>query len=324
MKFKPGVLCSLLPLLIVFGYTTHFANEAQSHIFRTGINLGQVEARLEFLYKISPNGPVPPAQLSAIATNLSNAYAHIETADSLFNNPRSPNRAQQTRNVLTLISGYENQNRGKNFRARAIYIRKIVANYRSLLAVTFSSSRNDAFQSRTNCDSRIFDTGYNFGMVILTSTMAPGNKSYRSKLRADTYQRNRFSAMNGHIEAGLRLAQDGYAPGARSGNVYKVCCSFGPKQNWDAFRSMIRGNSTAAEYERAKNYQINAIAASNLRPGACGSNSVRNGNQPSNTVCQWRPKTVLGQTTSGCECWCNGSKSSNSRCGGTPPRTCGN
>ncbi len=252
------LLCAFLAAY-TFLPTTSSANPAQKHICNAGINLGQAEARV-YLFGRSFAGPIPAEQETAIATNLANASAEITAAEALFGEPFNSERSRNgiAASVISKISGFGSNASGSSYQHQSSYIRSIAETYRSSLAVTFVSSRPDAFQKNENCDSILFNLCYNYGRATIGSSFDPGWE-YRGSA----------GLIPQLIRDGLAVAMDpGHKP--YDGHHKKICCTFGSPAAWSAFPS-FSGTSPYSLYSSSQSTLQGIIGSANALDPVCGS-----------------------------------------------------
>jgi len=237
-RFQDIIGLCILPFLLftlIFAFSSQsYANEAQYRLCQAGISLGQAEARVELFGKAF-KGAIPGNQLTAIASNLTNASSAISSAEALFNTPFSTERSAKGygSQAISKISGYATNTSGMSYSHKANYIKNIYEVYHNSLQYTFVSSRPDAFQWNPNCDSLTLKACYHFGRASLAS--AVGGRYAR------TYENAAVGSMNHTIVDGLAIAMD---PGHKpfDGHAKKICCSFGSPGAWSPLMSNIKKN----------------------------------------------------------------------------------
>ncbi len=146
------------------------ANEAQARICRAGLGFGQAEARI-YLFGRALRGAIPADQSEAILTNLSNAAAEITAAEALFGRPFStePSRQRAVARLIVDIEGFTARTARDSVSHRAAEIQNLAGRYLSTLKSTCVSSRPDAFQYNSTCDSLIFNACYFYGKATIAS-----------------------------------------------------------------------------------------------------------------------------------------------------------
>ncbi len=246
-------------LLVLVFSPSAWANKAQRHICKAGLNIGQAEARV-YLFGRNFTGPIPGEQITAIATNLANASAEIVAAEALFGEPFATERARKgsAAKVGREIDRYAAHTSGWSYQHRASYIRSIAEMYRSSLGITFVSSRPDAFQKNENCDSILFNLCYHYGRATIGSSFDPGWE-YRGSA----------GLIPQIIRDGLAVAMD---PGHRpfDGHHKKICCTFGSPAAWSSFPS-FRGTSPPSLYAANDSYLLGIIGNATSLDPVCGS-----------------------------------------------------
>lgn len=258
----------LAALLVCAPPVDALANPAQAQMFRAGIVLGQAEARLHFFGQVFGHD-LPPDQVGAISTNLTEAANRIELAESLIGTSMTSSRGDHMARLVARIRQLALAPAG----LKPYDVSDVTRDYRSGLQYTLDTSRPDAVQWKGTCDSAILDAGYHLGKAITAANISPGDPAMRRTLFADQYQQTAFGMMRQAIYTGLTVAIDGSPPGAPrqpvGGNAEKSCCSFGSQASWLAFLQGLRWNSSAATFDAAGAKRVEVIAATDLPPELC-------------------------------------------------------
>lgn len=279
------------------------ANPAQSSMFVFGYNLGKFEARINAYSRI---GFFPESVTQRNFQNMFNALQGFENAERLrepiFNtpelNPERKSRAVTDEDIRNMriyrqIYNFFENTRGMNGRQQTAYIRNIVQNYKQKVGLTHVSSREDEFQPKPNCDSKMIDVGYHLGRAAGTAEVPFQN---RRRADSDRYQQQAFAAMRNVIFAGLRISVDGFAPGRASDNVEKICCSFGSRRGWNDLLKDRRWNMSANDYESSFYHFYRFIQGNELIPGSCGGEPPHRRNAWAHYYGWWYLRTNEGST----------------------------
>lgn len=218
------------------------ANEAQYYLCEAAKAMGSATARAYIASELMGEDIGP--QKKAIFDNLESAKVHMRTVENLIVDPfariRKRNNTLQVaiRRIESFMKDYDRilpQHReGK--------LKGIYGAYLAGFEYTYNSARIDSIQQKPTCDTEILATCYNYGIALIASETAgdPDRPRFIWK-----YQFSANSAMNGTIDDGLWLAMD---PGHREpdGHVEKICCGFGPPDDWDLFPNFTAESPTIA------------------------------------------------------------------------------
>lgn len=212
------------------------ANDAQARICRAAINFGQAEART-YLFGRAFQGSIPGDQLAFISTNLGNASAEIAAAEALFGRPFStePSRMQAVARLIADINGFTATAAGLSYSHQAAKIQNLAGRYLSTLQSTFVSSRPDAFQYNSTCDSLLFNACYFYGKATIASAFDDD--------RSHFFESGAMSTFRTSIRDGLAIAMDGAGHTLPDGHARKICCTFGSPAAWEAMSPLQTGNS---------------------------------------------------------------------------------
>lgn len=226
-----------------FTFTPVSANEIQVWICEAGQNFGQAVARAYIATEFGTVAMGP--QETAMFENLDNAVRFIQEIEAALPEPwatirKDNNHARRIENLVTRLRGKWS---GLPLHQRVGQIEDIYKSYLESLRYTYNSDRPDAVQKNPNCDSKIFETCYNFGIAKISSETAGDPNRPNFVKRYHNLANSRFS---GSVESGLDLAMDpGHLP--FNGHAQKACCGFGAVESWRA-RPNFREESPTSAY----------------------------------------------------------------------------
>jgi len=251
-----AVAAALLP-------SSAFANEAQWRICRAGLNLGMAEARLEMFGRASGGG-LPPEQATDLLTNIGYASAEIGAAEALFEEPFSTRRASAgtAGRLASRLASFGAETAGQPYFQRSAQVRSIYTDYRSSLAITFVSSRPDAYQQNKTCDSLILDYCYHHGRAIVAATV--------DEHFARAYQSGAHAGMRVAKDDGLAVAMDAGSHRPFDGHRQKICCNFGAPGAWEAL-AVFQPTSPASLYASNQPVLLDMIKTAVPLDPVCGS-----------------------------------------------------
>ena len=234
---------TLLLVTFLFFFNPAFSNKIQVYICEAGQNFGQAVARAHIATEFG-NSEMGE-QESAMFENLENAVRFISLVEAELPEPWATIRKdnQHARRIQNMLDRLRSKWEELPLHQRVGEIESIYKSYLESLAYTYVTSRPDAIQKKPNCDSKIFQTCYQFGIAKIASETA-GDPD--RPLFVKQYHKNANARFSGTIASGLDLALD---PGHKpfNGHSEKICCGFGLVESWQA-RPIFSENSQTSAY----------------------------------------------------------------------------
>lgn len=213
------------------------ANDVQFHVCAAGQNLGEAYARTQYF-----NGEIGPDQSADVALDLANAAAHIAAAEAGVQPPfsTSPERIRSVSELQGQLAAYARNAEGRSPAARMSMIQGFYTHYLNALAITYVSSRPDAFRWTSTCDSAMLEANWHLGRAATYAAV----RFDRGRVE-ETQARSNQGGANGSafqaIRKGLSLAMDGVSPPPL------VACFFNTESAWSLV-PMLRSDEPHRTY----------------------------------------------------------------------------
>jgi hypothetical protein len=267
MNYRSSLLFLFRILAATFTFVACLqANRIQERYCRAALNLGYAEARLSSFGRLM-NGQIPVDQEVSVELNLANAAAEIRAAMAIEEVPyRSDGlRNEAGRLLLNQLDDFSQRTEGRNHTQRAAMINGLRATFRSLLSVTFVSSRSDAVRAESNCDTFVVDSCYHYGRATIIASFDDRVSSERRGAA--------LGSMRLAIREGLAIAMDlnGHLP--FDGHRMKECCTFGTPEEWAPFLA-LRPSNPVGTFAGNTGELLRIIRDANLLDPVCSESNV--------------------------------------------------